>query len=476
MVNEEIGDSDFGFQVGIGFVGEVATAVVGLIGSVILARTIGPSGYGLFYTALAVADFFENPITGWADACKKRMTESEFNDREAVGSVIIVTFALSTIGIPTAYFLIRAFSQNNLLPIMVPVLFVPLSFYWSIKTILSGRNNFSLSMWAKVVRTFVKIILQVVLVLAGLRIWGMVAGAVMSAIITIPVIYYWIGIRPSIPSKDSLLSIAEFAKWSVPNGFVGTSLSKMDIILLGWLVTAGSAGNYRVALTLSMPAIFISSVISSGLMGRVSNLRSRGSEWLPDLNNALSFSSILSIPIFLGSLALGELVITTVYSNEYSGAGLFLVGLTLYQVLVTQTTPLSSVIQGLDRPGLNFRISLIALLINISLGISLWYIYGPVGIVAATVLTQAFSYITRYYFVSKATGRRYLITSMFLKETGSGLIMLIAILWIRRVVSLDKWFLVLLVVLFGAIIYFIILTIISTQFRVTVSDNLKKIS
>lgn len=475
MNNKEIGDSDLGFQVGIGFAGEVATAVVGVIGSIILARTLGPSSYGLFYIGLAIADFFENPITGWAEACKKRITESEFDSREAIGSVIVVTLALSGGGIPTAYLLISALSQNDLLPLMVPILFVPLSLYWSLKTILSGKHNFSLSMWAKVIRTLLKVILQILFVLVGLEIWGMVAGTVISAIITVPVLYHWINLRPSIPSRDSLVSIAEFAKWSVPNGFVGTGLSKMDIILLGWLATASSAGNYRVALTLSMPAVFISSVISTGLMGRVSNRKSRGLEWVSDINNALSFSSILSIPIFFGSIALGDLIVTTIYTSQYSGAGLFLVVLSLYQVLVTQTTSLSSVIQALDRPELNFKISAIALLINISLGIALWYTYSVVGIVAATVITQAFSYLTRYYFVSKAVEQRCLITEMFVKEIGSGLIMMAIILWVRRSIGLNKWFLILLVVTLGAGLYFSMLATMSKTFRVTILNNLRKV-
>lgn len=77
-----IGDTDFGVQVGIGFVGRVVTLFVSFLGAVllarILARILGSSGYGAFYLLMAVISFLDNPVTGWANACRKRFTEVDF--------------------------------------------------------------------------------------------------------------------------------------------------------------------------------------------------------------------------------------------------------------------------------------------------------------------------------------------------------------------------------------------------------------
>jgi O-antigen/teichoic acid export membrane protein len=469
MGDREVGDTKFGLQVSLGFVGEVATAAVGLVGSVILARSLGPSGYGLFYVALAVANFFENPVNGWAEACKKRLTETDFDEAEAMGSVLLVVMVMAVLGAPLAYVVLTLVSENPLLPLAVPILFVPMAAYWALKTVLTGRKNFSLSTWSKAVRTILKVLLQVGLVVLGLGVWGMVAGAALAALLTIPVVYRWIDVRPTIPSVDSLKSVAAFAKWSIPNGFVGTSLSKMDVVLLGWLATASAAGDYRVSLSLSMPAIFISGIIATGLMGRVSNLESRGAEWDEDLRNALSFSSILAIPLFVGSVVLGEILVVTVYSNQYAGAGLFLVGLTLYQLLVTQTAPRTSVIHGLDRPGTNFRISLAALVLNVCLGIGLLYLYGPIGIVVATVLTQAFVYLSRTYVVTKLVkeGEAILFTRPFLEQAGAGLVMGAMVWGGRQLLALDQWYAVVGLVGVGGVVYGVVLLAISSTLRVT---------
>lgn len=467
MSEKEVGDTEFGVQVSIGFVGEVATAAVGLVGSIVLARALGPGGYGLFTLALAIGNFFENPVNGWALACKKRLTETEFDEGEAMGSVLLVALALAVLGAPIAFGLISVVSDNPLLPLAVPVLFVPLATYWSLRTVLSGRQNFSLSTWSKVVETFLQVALQVTLVALGFEVWGMVFGAALAALLTIPVVYRWVDITPVMPSRETLTSVADYARWSIPQGFVGSGLSKIDIVLLGWLASAAAAGDYRVALALSMPAVFVSGVLSPGLMGRISNLESRAESWRPDLYNAVSFSSVLAIPIFFGSLALGDSLIVTVYSSQYAGAGAFLIGLALYQLLSTQTEPRTSVILGLDRPDVDFRISVAEFALNVVLGVGLWFAYGPVGIVVATVLTQTFAYVTRLYVVTMLTDLRLVLTRPLAEQIAAGALMG-TVVWLgRQSLPLNQWYAVVALVGLGGLVYGGVLLVVSSTLRTT---------
>mgnify|MGYP006281355151 FL=1 len=338
-MSEEIGDSSFGLQVGIGTVGKTLTAIVGLIGSIALARVLGPASYGLFYVTLSIAQFLENPVSGWAKAGKKRMTETDFNSAEALGSVFFIVGLTALFIAPAAGIILSFLASNPVTPIAAPVLFVPMAAFWSLSIVLSGQENFSLSVWAGTVSNLLQIILMILFVLFGFGIWGMVYGTALGALATVPLVYRWIGIRPTIPTLSTLSSIWQFAKWSIPNGFVGTALEKMDIILLGWLVSASVAGKYQVALQVSMPAVFISGVIGSGLVGRISNLVSRNEEWHSDLQNSLSYGSILAVPIFSGSLVVGEELVTTVFGSGYAGGGVFLIGLAAYRLIKTQTSP-----------------------------------------------------------------------------------------------------------------------------------------
>lgn len=422
---DDIGDTAFGVQVGIGFVGKVTTAVIGFVGSVVLARALGPGNYGLFYVTLSIAQFLENPISGWAEACRKRMTESGFDPGEAVGSVFLIIGLTAVVLGPLSASVLSIVASNPVTPVAVPLLFIPMATYWSLSKLLTGRSNFSMSVWGGVLSTAAKMSLMSGFVLAGFEVWGMVYGTALGTLLTAPIVFYWIGVRPTFPSKMSLVSIWEFARWSIPRGFVGTALQRMDIILLGWLVSAGFAGKYQVALQISMPAVFISGVIGSGLVGRISNLASRNNEWHSDIRNSLAYSSILAIPIFFASLVVGEELVTTVFGSEYAGGGIFLIGLAAYRLIRTQTSPWESAISGLDYPQLSFWISLCAFVLNIILGISFWYVYGAIGILAATVVTAGLGYTARVLFVHKLSTVDFVNSRPFLEQLGAAIAMVL---------------------------------------------------
>jgi len=467
LSDQEVGDTDFGVQVGLGSLGNASSAVVGMIGAVILARVLGPDGYGLFYVTLGIANLFENPVNGWATACKKRLTETDFDAGEALGSVLVMTFVLSLVGAPFAYFTLSLTTTNEIIPLAVPILFIPMSTYWALTRILSGRSNFSLAAWSTVSHTLFKITSQVVLVVLGFDVWGMIGGAAVGSILVIPIVYRWIGVRPVFPSRSSFASIGEFAKWSIPQGFVGTALSRMDVILLGWLSSSAIAGNYQVALKLTLPAMFISSAINNGLMARVSNLESRGDYWSEDVTNALSLTSLLAIPIAFGAITIGEEVLVTIYSNQYAGAGSFLIGLAIYRLLVTVSSPLESVVVGLDYPRLSFYISLTRFVLNVTAGLILWYLIGPIGIVVATVIAQVLSYLMYVAAVRSLANRTAYIPQPLLKQILAGAVMALSVWVARQFVGAQEVLTVILLVALGAIVYSILLIVISPFIRVT---------
>lgn len=463
----EVGDTEFGVQIGIGFLGKVATAVIGLAGSIIVARIVGPAGYGIFYISLAISQFLENPVTGWAKACKKRMTETDFSESEALGAVTVMIGLIIVIGGPLSFLTLTAVTRNPVIPVAVPFLFTSISSYWAINTILSGRENFSLSVWGGTVNTLIQISGRILLVVWGFGIWGMVGGTVIGPILVLPLLLWWIGVRPTRPSWQSLRSILEYARWSIPNGFLGTALSRMDTVLLGWLATAGVAGKYQVGLQITMPAVFISGVIGTGLMARVSNLDSREMSWTDDLWNSISYGSILAVPIFFGSLVISEELVVTVFGGEYRGAGMFVVGLALYRLLRTQTTPFKAAIDGLNRPDIKFRISLVSFLINVVLGIGLWFEIGASGIILATVLTAIVSYVLAISYIRKLTNFDVVFSTPFLKQTLAGILMAVFLFTMKMTYGVSTGFDVFGYVLVGGCVYLGILLFSSPHFRST---------
>lgn len=466
-----IGDTDFGVQVGIGVVGRVITAVVAFLGSILLARVLGPTGYGTFYLLMAVVALLDNPVTGWAIACRKRLTETDFPSGEALGSTIIgigVGSALVFAGAWVAAGPIARFTGYAYGWLLLSVLFVGMVTYRTVNEVLKSTEHFGASTWLEASRDTLRVIGQAVLVLAGFGVSGMVGGMVVATLLVAPIALYLIGIRPQLPSRETLRGLWSYARFSVPLGVVNTAQTRMDLILIGFLVSAEVAGSYEVAYKLTIPAMFVAGVAQNGLMGRISNLRSRGEPVVGDVENNLAYASVLGIPLFFGAAALAGPIVVTIYSSQYAAAAPFLVGLALFRLLRTQRAILKSTLDGLDRPDLNLRIALFVFPFNLVLGLALLFAIGPIGVVVATVVSEFVGYSSRAYLVRSLIPSVTLFPRPLLEQLVCGGLMAILVFAARAALPLGSWYVVAFIVGLGGVAYFVALVGISHSFRSTI--------
>lgn len=466
-----IGDTDFGVQVGIGFVGRAVTLLVAFLGAVLFARELGPEGYGAFYLLLAIVSFLDNPVTGWAIACRKRFTEAAFPQGEAIGSTLlgIVAFsAVVTVASLAAAPLVASFTGESGAWLLLSALFAGMALYLTTLEVLKASARFGMSDWMMATRDLLRVGSQAALVLLGYGVAGMVAGMVLANVLLSPVVLYLLGTRPTLPSGESLRAIWRFAKSSIPNGVVGTAQSKMDVMLLGALVGPGIVGNYEVALRVTLPAMFVAGVASSGLMGRVSNLRSKGQDVHGDVQNNLAYASLVAVPLFFGAAVLGGPVVVTLFGGEYAEAGAFVAGLALFHLFRSQKVILVATIDGFDRPEQNLRISTGVFALNLVLGVGLFFLVGPIGVVFATVVSEMLGYGVRAVLVRRLVPGTSLLPRPLADQLASAVVMAGVVYGARSVVSLGWWGNVLLLVGVGVATYVVTLVAISEPFRGTV--------
>jgi O-antigen/teichoic acid export membrane protein len=242
----------------------------------------------------------------------------------------------------------------------------------------------------------------------------------------------------------------------------------MDRVLLGFLVSTSVLGHYEVAIKLTMPAMFIAGVAQDGLMGRVSNLRSRGEAVAPDIRHNVGIASVLGVPLFFGALVLAEPIVVTLYSNQYADAAPFLIGLALFRLFDTQKSILVATINGFDRPNRNLRISTAVFAFNLVTGVALLYAIGPIGIVVATVVSEMIAYAARARVVRSMAPSVDLVPRLLLDQLVSGLVMAAVVYGARLVVPLRHWPAVVALVGLGVAVYGVTLVTISDHFRATV--------
>lgn len=469
----DIEESSFSLEVSKGLLARLTNAAIGFLGSIVFARVLGPEGYGAFFVVIAFVNLLNRPIIGWAEGCKKRFAEASFPSDEALGAGLLAAAVLSVVLIPSGLLLNDVTGLYDLSSLVVPFVafFVAISFYDTSATILSGRANFSTSQWTDTLRSILTTPSQLGLVLlAGMGTVGMVYGVTLATILVVPYTISKIGVRARFPSRQTIESVATYAKFSIPNRLLGETKSRLDVLLLAAVLSSSAVGKYQVALQLTIPAQLLGNLIAVGLMGRASYYWStdNAEQTARDLSNSMAYASFLAIPIFFGSLAMPSDILVTVFGSQYTGVGLVLIGLALFRIINSQSVQLGSVVDGYNRPDIGTRVGVITLVVNVVLGLLLYTEFGILGVVFATVVAEAIGYTILVYYVKRDVSDFEILPGPLLHQFVAGLSMFAVVELVHSNLQTISVVTIGGVVSMGALIYIGTLFLISNPFRETV--------
>lgn len=468
---------NFGLEVSKAVVAKFIQAILGFAGIIIFARVLGPTDFGGVYLLISVVGVLKQ-VTGYEGAAKRRFAEADVDNREIVGAVglfnvaVIVMTAVAALAFErhlVAYFGLEDAAWLLIGLMSALVLFSPY------QTLLAARGLLSRQMWIDTVRSVLTIGLQLTLILLGFGASGVIYGTVGATLLCLPLTQHALRVTPSIPSRETVRSLWEYTKYMIPTSLIGKVYNEYDMILIGFLVTQNAVGYYQAALKLTVPAIFLSQVASSGLMSEVSTLHSRSESFSRELTNTLSFTSLLSIPLFFGALAIPEWLVVTVYEPAFRSAATLLVGLALYQVVRSQSSLYRQTLFGMDRPDKMFRIDVVTLGLNLILGFVLVLELGALGAVIATVIAESLRYAMSAYVVRNSVEGVELFPRPILHQVLAALTMFAVVTGAEYIVASRSVVALLAVVGLGVSTYFATLTLVSPQFRHTVRSILQPI-
>lgn len=464
------GEMDLGWESLKGFSGKMVQAVIGFIGTIIFARILGPTAFGGFYFLLAMVLLADRPIRGFAQAVKKRYSEADASKSQILGGVLIVhssIFVVVSIGAIAFERVLVASTTIESAALVFVALFVSLGIFFPFQMMLEAAGWMSKSVWNDTLRSVLTLLLQLLFVLGGFGAAGMGYGLAGASLLVVPVALYFLRIRPSVPSAETVRSLWNYAKYSIPAEFVGKAYDRFDVLLIGVILTTGAVGFYEVAYKLTVPATFLATVVTSGLMAKVSNLHSRDLDVATDVTNVVSYVSILAIPIFFGALAIPKALVVTAYGPEYTAATSLVVGLALYQVIASQTRVYQQTLSGLDLPDVKLKIDTVTLGLNIVVGIGLIYVIGVLGVVIATVIAEMARYIMSAYAVSRLIDGIDFLPRTLAKQAIAGLLMFGLVEVLDVYIAVRSWVDLVILVGIGALFYGIVLLTLSRQLRFT---------
>lgn len=467
----EASEVPLGLEVTKGVIAKFLLAAIGFVGTILFARILGPAAFGGFYLIWAIVKIAKLPIDGFSHASKKRFSESNQNRGKIAGAtllVILCVIVLSGTAAIMAQHQLASYSGLENGSFLLVILLVSVGFFTPYQEMLTATGRISLTVWIDLLRSTLTTPLQLLLVVLNYGAAGMAYGLSLATVLTIPVTHYVLRTPLSFPDRETYRKLWSYARHSTVSAVFGQAFSRFDILLLGWLLTPNAAGQYEVALKLTLPAVLLAEVASEGLMARISNLHSKKRDITADLNNTLSFTSILSAPIFFGGLVLADPLVVTIYGSEYAAAAPLLVGLALFRLVRTQSSPLTQAINGIDRPDLNVRISAVTLALNIVVGVALTLEFGSIGVVIATVAAETLRYSLLFIIVQRYISGTSLISSALLEQLGAAVLMGVVVYAVHQFVPVRSWLHLSALIALGALVYGVTLLSVSKKLRQTV--------
>lgn len=468
----------FSEQVSISFVAKVITALIGFVGTILFARLLGPVDFGGYYLLLAVVMVAIRPVSGFAEACRKRTAETQTDTAEILGAAAIAVVILSALagGLGFAFrSWLSTYTGIDSAATAGFFLITILGAFFLIDNLITGTGHLARTYWLDLLRSVFTLPGQLAFVLLGFGPVGMAYGLSLATALMIPAGGYLLGVRPSPPSAATIGGLVKYAKFSAVSHTLGKAKERFDILLLGVLATQADAGLYQTAFMLTIPAGFVAEIIGNGLVPRISAADSKGTFPAEDLYNALAFNSVLAFPLFFGALALAEPVARTVYGPEFAGAAPFIIIIAAFRVIDAQTSGLAATFSGIDRPEVVTMITGISLVINVLFGVALTLWFGPIGVVVATLMTSVLDYLAYLVVLRNSVSLSTLVPTELGEQLAASLLMFGVVSTLHHYVPVNHVWDLLLLVGVGVVVFGLALVALSGRTRYTLLELTRQV-
>lgn len=464
------------------FASKVVSSALGFAATVYIARLLGADALGVYSIALTVVSLLGILGTmGVTSGIKKRVSEqtNPASYTAAGGTIMTILFIITSIliymfrtevsdyiGYPAAGYVVA----------MVGVLLAANV----ISAALNGQHLVHIAGILSTVHQGSRASVQIVGLAAGFGIAGMFGGYLVGYLIYISVGTV-ILVRSfevfQMPRNQEFRRILSFAKYAWLGSLRTQAFNWVDIALLGAFVATSLVGYYTAAWNIAQFLAIFGGAISQAMFPKMSeNAINNDFEAAADLlHTALAFSGLILIPGLTGSILLGESLLT-IYSPEFSQAGLvlsILIGATLLQSYQKQLT---TVLNALDYPDIAFRVNLVFILTNVVLNIIFIITYGWIGAATATAVSIGISLVVAYQYVNSLLNFQTPVGEIMRQWLAAGVMCLLLTTLLRiqerYLATGDNLAIVVVLIIIGAMLYFITLLGVSKRFRTTVLDNI----
>jgi len=385
------------------FSSQIAFTIVGFLATMYFAHVLGAKILGMYFLFMTVVEILSLFMdVGLGAGTVKRISEGKEKSEFFTASLFMHTFTLAVALIPIYIFrdYFNHYIGADVLFFLILTLAM-LRYSYLFKAVLSGEKKVGTSSILNVIAQLAKIGSQVILVILGFKLFGLLGGFCVGTFISIPLGIKFVEVKIKKPKIYHVKSIFSFSKYAFGIGFGEYLYQWMDLLVVGLFLPKMYAGVYGACWVFSSIAVFATTAIASTLFPYVSewSANNKTKEIENAFKEGITYSLILAIPIFAGMLILSKDLLYYAYGSSFAIGWLVLIIMTGARLIEVVQTIIRHVLSGMDRPDLVFKITCVIIPLNLAANFVLVYTIGFVGAAIATLLT---------IIVSLTLGLRYI--------------------------------------------------------------------
>jgi len=412
--------------------GDAASTIVLALGSILIARFLGPEGYGVYSLTLAVPAIFISLISLGIDSAAVRFLAKFKSEHEATRSIgfmktSIVFRLIIAITAWSICFLSSDILASYLLNRPEIGFYIKLSsslilfqaLFNLLYSMSIGLDSYGIGSATKICMSLVKSFLAPLLVFIGLGVAGAVLGHVIGFIAATIAGVLAIYLGPYRNLKRALRDCGEYESGFIENlrlmigygmplylsSLMLLLIDQYRLVLLAHSVSDFEIGNFQAAGNFVTLLAVLSTPIATALFPAFSKLNPAGEEIRRAFQHSVKYTGILIAPAALFTISMSRILVEIVYGHAYSMAPIFL---SLYTVVylysIFGSIVLDNFFNGIGETRINLKATMIYVFSFIPLSVVLTYLYGVVGLIISILVSLILKVLYGLFIAKRRLG------------------------------------------------------------------------
>lgn len=394
--------------------GTVLERVLRLVRNMILARLLVPDEFGLMAIVLSAAmalEAFTEVGVKQSVIHNKRGAEEEYLNVAWWFQAIrgLVLFLVAFLAAP----LISSFYENSRLLPLLRVAFVSIALNGLISPrvhVLEKKIRFGKWVFLYQGSGLVGTLVSLGIALFAVRnVWALVIGFLAEAVFRCLLSFILCPFLPRMHiDRESLGEVLKYARRMLGVPILAVVAFQMDVLVLGKVVAAELLGMYWLArqLTLQVSMLF-SKVVYPVLLPVFAQKQDDKRSVRMAAGKIAVWAAVLGIPVTTFLVVCAGSVLSAVYGLEYGAVAIPFGLLSVYTLVLVQTSILSQVYFAVGKPDLHRRFVLLRLTILVCLIYPAILLFGVTGAAVSVMIANLVGLCMQVVWMKKAIGLRF---------------------------------------------------------------------